>query len=167
MAISAQSEMIEYHTDHVERLVLGMVFVLLGAGALAFWNVEQSTQWPLVLVLMIGILFIGLGLFMIGFRRSVRLEGSRGVSERRSLFGITIATRRRPMTDFECVGCRISAADLVSWDVALFMPGGGCIVLRAWVSNFEEVQQEITRVEQSLGLPAQREPRIRTYIVGP
>jgi len=167
VVISTPSEMIEYRTDHVERLVLGMVFVLLGGGALTFWNVEQSTHWPLVMILIIGMLFIGLGLFLIGFRRSVRLEGSHNVSERCMLFGVTIAVRRHPLTDFECVGCRISAADLVSWDVALFMPGGGYIVLRAWVSDFEKVQEEITRVEQSLGLPAQRKPRGRAYLVGP
>src|SRR3990172_527367 len=161
MALTAQSSTIEYRTDRVERLVLGILFVVLGSGALAFWYVEQSIRWPLVMILMIGMLFIGLGLFMIGFRRTVRLEGNRAVSERRSLFGAAIAVIRHPLTDFDSVGCRISASDKVSWDVALFLRNGGCIILLSWVSNFEEVQQEISRIGQCLGLPVERKPRGR------
>lgn len=167
MHTSLQSSSIEFRTDRVERLVVGVLLVFVGSGAVAFWNVEQSVHGPLVAILLIGALFAGLGLFMIGFRRMVRIEHKRGVSERRTLFGVTVAEWRYPLADFDAVGSRVSAADMLSWDVALFRRDGGCLVLRAWVGDAEEVQNEIARVAQCLGLPAEREPRMRTYLIGP
>ena len=154
---------IEFRTNRSERLVLGVSCVLVGSGALAFWNVERSTQWPLLMILLIGACFVGLGLFMLGFRRVVRLDSGHGASELRTLFGMEVARRSYPLTDFEAVGCHGSIQEGPWWDIVLFRHGGTFLTLRSMLSD-AETKREIARVARLLGLPAEYEPRARFYL---
>ena len=165
MADALQSSIIEFRTDGVERLALGVVLVFVGSGALAFWKVEHNMHWPLVMILLIGALFVGLGLFLMGFRCVMRLERKRGVSELRTLFGVKVAGRHYPMADFEAVGCHGATTELLSLDVVLFSHGGGHLTLRKML-NYADARSEITRVAQCLELPAEYKPRTRLYLIG-
>ena len=155
----------EFRSDRVERFVVGGLLLLVGGGALAFWNVERSAQWPLLAIVLSGGLFVGLGLFLIGFRRVVRLEPKRGVSELRTLFGVAVAARHYPLADFEAVGSHGSTAEILCLDVALFTFGGEHLTLRTMLSD-TAARQEIARVAQCLGLPAEYAPRARRYLIG-
>lgn len=165
MAASSPSAAIEFRTDRVERLMLGGLLVLVGGGALAFWNVERSLQWPLVMIALIGALFVGLGLFLIGFRRVVRLERERGVTERHTLFGMAVGQRVYPLVDFEAVGSHGATTEMLSLDVVLFRSGGGHLTLRRMLSD-AEAKHEIARVARCLDLPAEYQPRTRVYAIG-
>ncbi len=165
MVTALQSDALEFHTDRVERLVVGAVLVLVGGGALAFWSIERGTQWPLVAILPIGMFIVGLGLFLLGFRRVVRLDPERGASELRTLFGIAVARRGYPLADFAAVGCHGSTTEMLYLDVVLFVLGGGFLTLRTMLAD-AEARNEIARVARYLGLPAEFEPRTRLYWVG-
>lgn len=158
-----QSDAIEFCTDRAERLVVGVSFVFIGGGALAFWNVERSTQWPLLMILLIGACFAMLGIFMIAFRRVVRLEPRHGASELQTLFGAVVARRSYPLTDFEAVGSHGSIQEGPWWDIVLFRHDGRFLTLRAMLSD-TETKREIARVAQLLGLPTESEPRARFYL---
>lgn len=165
MGTSLQLDALEFHTDRVERLVIGAVLVFAGGGALAFWNVERGTQWPLVAIVPIGMFIAGLGIFLLGFRWVVRLDPERGASELRTLFGVVVARRNYPMAGFEAVGCHGSTTEMLYLDVVLFKPGGGFLTLRTMLAD-AEARNEIVRVAQYLGLPAEFEPRTRLYWIG-
>lgn len=165
MADSLQSSIIEFRTDPVERLVVGVVLVFVGSGALSFWNVEQSMHWPLAMILLIGASFVVLGLFLMGFRRVMRLERKHGVSELRTLFGVKVARWDYPMADFEVVGSHGATTELLTLDVVLFRHGGGHLTLRKML-NDADAKNEITRVAQCLELPAEYEPRMHLYLIG-
>lgn len=145
--------------------MVGVVLVFVGSGALAFWKVEQSIHWPLAMILLIDALFVGLGLFLIGFRRVMRLERKRGVSELRTLFGVKVAQWNYPMADFEAVGSHGSTTEILSLDIVLFRHGGVHLTLRKMLSDVD-AKREITRVAQCLELPAEYEPRVRLYRIG-
>ena len=162
MPVSMHLSIIEFSTERIERIVIGWVLVFMGGGALMFWNVERSKQWQALLILMIGAIFVGVGIFLVGYRRAVRLESGSGVSERRSLYGREILRRHHPLADFEAVGCHGSAADSMYLDVVLFRRGGGFLTLRTMRSN-ADTKQEITRVAECLGLPAEYKGRVRRY----
>ena len=165
MAATTPSTIIELRTDPVERLVAGLLLVGAGSGALAFWNVERSLHWPLLVILLIGASFVGLGLFLTGFRRRVRLERERGASESRTLFGLVVARRHFPLSDFEAVGSHGATTEILALDVVLFRHDGGHLTLRKMLSD-GDAKAEITRVAQCLGLPAEYQPRGRRYLIG-
>ena len=135
----------------------------IGGGALAFWTVERSTQWPLLMTLLISAFFVVFGIIMIGFRRVVRLEPRHGASELRTLFGAVVVRRSYPLTDFEAVGSHGSIQEGPWWDIVLFKHGGKFLTLRTMLSD-TETKREITRVAELLGLPAEYEPRARFYL---
>jgi len=156
---------LEFRTNPVERLVLGALLIVVGSGAMAFWSVERDVHWPLVLIALIGVLLVGLGLFLIGFRRVVRLERKHGATELRTFFGVAVDQRHYPLADFAAVGSHGSATEMLSLDVALFRCGGGYLTLRTMLSD-TKAKDEIARVAQCLGIPAESEPRTRRYLIG-
>lgn len=160
----AMQPIIEFRTDRNERLVLGALLILTGVGALAFWWVERNLHWPLLLILLIGVLFVCLGLFLIGFRRFVRLERQSGANEVRSLFGVVLSRRHYPLADFEAVGSHGATTEILSLDVVLFRRDGGHLTLRTMLGD-AQAKSEIARVAACLGLPAEAEPRARLYSI--
>ena len=160
-----QIDILKFSTDRVERLVLGWACIVLGGGALAFWNVQRSAQGPLVMLLLIGAFFLGLGIFLIGFRRAVCLEAETCAREIRTFFGKILSQKYYQLSEFEAVGCHGATTELLYLDVALFKKGGGFVVLRTMVSD-AEAKREIDRVAQYLGLPAEIEPRTLSYLIG-
>lgn len=163
MGAFLQNEDVEFHTARAERIMLGIVFILVGGGMSVFWNVERSTAWPLITILLAGMFFFGLGLFMIGFRRIVLLQNRQGVSELHSLFGVILARQSYPLTDFEAVGSHGSIQEGPWWDVVLFRHDGKFFVLRTMLSD-TEAKREVEKASRSLGLPAEYEPKARFYL---
>lgn len=163
MTDSRHPEAIEYHADRAERLVVGALLIVVGCGVLTFWNVERSLQFPSLAFFLLGIFFAGFGLLLIGSRRQIRLERKGGVKEMRILFGSTVSLRNYPLTDFESVGCHGSLQEGPWWDLVLFRNDGNFLTLRRMLSNVE-TKKEISRLSHLLGLVAEYEPRIRTYL---
>ncbi|MBZ0105840.1 MAG: hypothetical protein K8H84_09435 [Sulfuricella denitrificans] len=154
---------IEFSSDRAERLVVGLLLALVGGAALLFWNVERGVQWQHLAIFLSGMFFAGFGLFLIGFRRRIRLDPKGGVIELSTLFGSIVSRRHYPLKDFESIGCHGSIQEGPWWDLVLFRDDGDFLTLRRMLGD-KETQREIERLSRLLGLRAEYEPRIRTYL---
>ncbi len=160
-----KSQTIEFRTDRVERLMIGVLLILVGGGALAFWNVERDLVWPQLAILAAGAAFALLGLYLIGYRCRVRLDRQDGVSELRTLYGLLVSSRHYSLAEFEAVGCHGATSEILTLDVVLFRRDGGYQTLRTMLSD-AEARAEIARIAACLGLPAEYTPRTRLYRIG-